>query len=365
MQACAEHWGPLPTPHALPHWGQALRALGYTVRQAPPSSPLHGTALYATKGQLGRVGPMLVHVAIISLMLAYAYGALTQFTAQMLLAQQQSSTLAQAQFLQTPLPAPWWLGHLPPWRLVVKDFKVDFYPQAPSMAQQYTSTLALLEPQTGRVLAQGTTAVNHPFTRDGVTIYQASFQLTGRHLLRLNGQPQWLQASTTLLGRPCVVKPLPPNGPNAGQVWLFPFHPLKDGAGITKAQLQLLYFPAKGTQTSSPQRITLMEGAPAVRWQGQQWQYERAELATGLQIKGTPEVPWVYASLLLLSLGILCCTFKQRQLWLSVEGNPEGKPQEKQLLWAYAKTRKGQAAYAAWLGQWLATQNAEAMLLVN
>jgi hypothetical protein len=179
-----------------------------------------------------------------------------------------------------------------------------------------------------------------------VTIYQASFQLTGRHLLRMNGQNQWLLANTTLLGRPCVVKPLPQGGPNAGQVWLFPFHPLKDGAGITKAQLQLLYFPAKGPlKTASPQRITLMEGAPAVRWQGQQWQYVRAELATGLQIKGTPEVPWVYASLLLLGLGVLCSAFKQRQLWLSVEN---------QQLWAYAKTRKGKASYAAWLATWLA-----------
>lgn len=357
----------LPLP-ALSSSQQAFQGLvnhlakaGFRVHVAP-----HSNRLYVHRGNIGRLAPIVAHLALLLILLAALYGGFTNFTAQVLQPPGQPFSLAQSPVFNRSVPEPFWLGRIPQWRVVVQDFHIRYYPQRPTVAQQYYTTLKIVSPpdergQAGRVLARGSLSVNQPFQFDGVTFYQASFAPTGRLFVEVNGKPLVVALSQQLNGQPYAVVPLTPTS----QLLLFPFFRHSDQVPTNHLQVfyqqagRIVGLPAEepskggprpsasGATSSSAKQATpslyVPEGERQARlFHGQRIRYIQPEWATGLQMKSAPEVPLMYAGFILLSVGVLLALVVQRQGWLHLcQDELSGQWQ----LWHYTKTRKQKARF--------------------
>jgi cytochrome c biogenesis protein ResB len=177
--------------------------------------------------------------------------------------------------------------------------------------------------------------VNHPLSYDGVTIYQAAFQPTGRLFLTLNGRPRTVQVNAQFQGRGIAMLPI-----DARRVLLiFPFYVQKD-PGVRENHLVAFLRQDGGFFGARPGRMpAFLRLRPG---QSQQLGpvrlgFVRPEIATGLQIKKAPETAWVYSAFAIIALGTVMCLFSQRKLWLAADLSS-------QTLYVLYKTNKG------WLG---------------
>jgi cytochrome c biogenesis protein len=343
------HAYPLPTdPAQAQHTWQAVLAYfkqrGYALY---PAASQQQTAVYCHKFTWARLGPLLAHVALVLMMLAWLGGAFSSFTAQLLLPPNTPMPLAAAPFLKPSLPAPYWQGQVPPLTLQLEGFSIDYDENDPRVAKQYTSRLTVTDTTTGKILAKGTTQVNHPMHVAGVTIYQASFAPTGDYYLRQNGQLMKVSATTSVAGRPAILLAL--NPATQDELLLFPF--LKAGDNVPTDQVQVLrrrkgkVIPLQTASNGQPaiERLTLLAGEPAKTVAGQPLAFVGVAYASGLQLKHAPEVPWLYTAWALLALAVMISMFVQRQVWLVREDASWGEGQGQ--LWVLAKSRKGHASY--------------------
>ncbi|XVJ50826.1 MAG: cytochrome c biogenesis protein ResB [Vampirovibrio sp.] len=347
IQACHTHKqmaisAAIPPHESMATLRMALEQKGFHVT---PSTPKHPWSLYAQRGSLGRVGPMLTHLGIAMTLLCTLYGAFTNFTAQVTLTPQESFYLAEAEHFQSTTTPPWWFGRIPEWKTVIKAFDIEFQPHAATLPKQFTTHLDIIDLLSGEKLASGTTSVNHPFYYDGVTFYQAQFSPTTLHQIRINNQPLQIDASERLAGRPYAVHRI-----NATtRLFFFPLGRFTDGLPENRLHVLLekngiLEGYGKGFKESNHNLLSLAEGQTAQRIGTISVAYDKAIMATGLQIKSAPEVPYLYLSLLILSLGCLLSFVPHHQVWFALhteEGEGLGPPTA--LVW-YAKAKKQRPA---------------------
>jgi cytochrome c biogenesis protein len=309
-----------PLPQALVTLEQAL-GFRFHVKEVSPSHWL----LSAQKGWLGRVGPMVVHTGIVLLLAACLVGAFTDFLGQHVAAPSQKFFLSEASVLNTSTPRPWWFGKLPTWQVRIDDFTMRFYPKAPTKVEQYETKLSILDPATGKPLASGALSVNHPFHYDGVSFYQASYQQTSGHFVKIEKSPtEKLMATETLVGRPYVKKKMSSHL----TLWFFPLSRLTDG--VQRNQLQVFaqvdgVLKGFGKKITDAQKesLSLVEGDAPTQFKGVTLQYVKPEIATGVQFKGATEVEAIYLAFMLLTLGFLMSQIPHWQVWGVLEADEE------------------------------------------
>jgi cytochrome c biogenesis protein len=273
--------------------------------------------LSAQQGWLGRVGPMVVHAGIVLLLAACLVGALTNFLGQHLAAPTEKFFLSEATILNTSTPRPLWLGTLPSWQVRIDEFTMKFYPKVPTKVEQYETKLSILDPQTGATLSSGVLSVNHPFHYDGVSFYQASYQATAGHFVKIEESPiEKLMATETLMGRPYVKRRISKHL----TLWFFPLSRLTDG--VQRNQLQVFaqengVLKGFGKKVSIAQKesVSLVEGTAPTQFKGLTLQYLKPEIATGVQFKGATEVAAIYLAFMLLTLGFLLSQIPHWQVW--------------------------------------------------
>jgi cytochrome c biogenesis protein ResB len=88
-----------------------------------------------------------------------------------------------------------------------------------------------------------------------------------------------------------------------------------------------------------PPNLRLLEGQSGTL-NGMTIRYIKPEIATGLQIKKGPEVPLMYLSYLIITIGAFMCIFSQRRIWISVVDNASGVT----VHWLY-KTNKARLSF--------------------
>jgi cytochrome c biogenesis protein len=283
--------------------------------------------LSAQKGWLGRVGPMVVHSGIVLLLAACLFGAFTDFLGQHVASPTEKFFLSEASVLNTSTPRPWWFGNVPHWQVRIDDFKMTFYPKAPTKVEQYETKLSILDPETGKILTHGALSVNHPLHYDGVSFYQASYQQTAGHFVNIGtSATEKLMAVETLVGRPYVKKTMSPHL----ALWFFPLSRLTDS--VQRNQLQVfaqvdgvLKGFGKKIEIAKKESVTLVEGDAPVQFQGVSLQYVKPEIATGVQFKGATEVVAVYGAFILLTLGFLMSQIPHWQVWGVLETNKQNQ----------------------------------------
>lgn len=253
-----------------------------------------GDRLYARKGIVGRIGPILVHASMLIILVGSIWGALTGFVAQELV---PSGETFQIQNIidAGPLAA----SQVPQdWSVKVNRFWIDYLPSG--TIDQFYSDLSVLG-QDGQELDRKTIHVNQPLRYKGVTLYQADWSIAAVRV-KLNNSPvfQLPMAPLETAGKARIWGTWIPTKPDLSQ-----------GVSLVAKDLQgmLLIYDTKGKLLSTL-RSGMSTGVNGVT-------LTVVDLigSTGLQIKADPGIPLVYLGFGLLMLGVMMSYVSHSQIW--------------------------------------------------
>lgn len=272
----------------------SLKSLVPLLEQAKYRVFQQDNAIYARKGLIGRIGPIIVHAGMLIVLAGGIWGIFTGFFAQEMI---PSGNIFRVQNIieAGPLAA----ANVPQdWSVKVNRFWIDYTDDG--AIDQFYSDLSVISDR-GAELKRQTIYVNQPLRYDGVTFYQTNWSIAAV-LVQLNNSPvfQLPMAKLETVG-----------GGNIWGTWI-PLKPdLSEGVALLAKDLQ-------GTALIYNQQGEL---ASAVRI-GQSVAIDNVNLklvdvigSTGLQIKADPGVPIVYTGFGLLMLGVVMSYFSHSQIW--------------------------------------------------
>ncbi|NJK63388.1 MAG: cytochrome c biogenesis protein [Synechococcaceae cyanobacterium SM2_3_1] len=250
--------------------------------------------LYARKGLLGKIGPIVVHASMLLILVGAIAGIMTGFKGQALIPAGSTAPIQTYTAM-----GEWAQSHLPDWQIQVNRFWIDYSPEG--RIRQFYSDLSLVS-ETGEALTRKTIHVNQPLSYEGVTLYQADWSISAV-VVRVNGSPP-LQIPVRKL-----------QSETGAQLWgaFIPTRPdFTAGVTLILPDLQgttLLYDEAgeligplrRGMSQALSDRLTLY--------------LDEVIGSTGLQIKSDPGIPLVYAGFALLMLGVMMSYVSYNQIW--------------------------------------------------
>lgn len=252
-----------------------------------------GDKLYAHKGIVGRVGPIVVHASMLLILLGAIWGAMTGFFAQEMV---PSGEVFQVRNVFDA--GPWAAAQIPKdWAVKVNRFWIDYTPDG--TIDQFYSDLSVLD-QTGQEVDRQTIHVNKPLRYKGVTFYQADWAVAGVRF-HLNNSPT-------------LQLPMAQLNTGGGRIWgtWIPIKPdLSEGISVVTKDLQgiLLVYDMQG------KLIATVRQGMSTEINGITLSIDEIVGSTGLQIKADPGIPLVYTGFGLLMLGVVLSYVSHSQIW--------------------------------------------------
>ena len=242
-----------------------------------------GEALYAHKGLIGRIGPIVVHASMLLILLGGVLGAMTGFVAQEMVPSGNTFKIDNI------VDAGPWAGPQVPkdWSVKVNRFWIDYLPSGE--IDQFYSDLSVLD-NDGKELDRNTIHVNEPLRHKGVTLYQADWAIAAVKV-KFNNSPI-IQLPMAKLDNP------------SGRIWgtWLPLKPdLSDGVSLVARDMKglLLIYDMQG------KLIATVRQGMSVEIKGVKVAIAEIIGSTGLQIKADPSIPLVYLGFGLLMVGVL------------------------------------------------------------
>jgi cytochrome c biogenesis protein len=254
-----------------------------------------GDKLYARKGIIGKIGPIIVHIGMIVTLLGGVWGAMTGFIGQEMIP--SGNTFQIKNIIDA---GPWSSGQVPTdWSIKVNRFWIDYTPKGD--IDQFYSDLSIVDNATQAELDRQKIYVNKPLIYRGVTYYQTDWSISGVKV-RVNNSP--------IFNLPMAQLPTK----DGGRIWgtWIPTKPdLSAGVSLLAKDLQgtLLVYDAKGDLVSS------VRSGSSLEVNGVTLNILELVGATGLQIKADPGIPIVYTGFALLMAGVIMSYFSHSQIW--------------------------------------------------
>jgi cytochrome c biogenesis protein len=252
-----------------------------------------GDKLYARKGLIGKIGPIVVHLGMIIVLIGGVIGALTGFLAQEMIP--AGETFQVKNVIEA---GQWSKGQVPKdYSIEVKDFHIDYSPAGD--IDQFYSDLKVVDAQ-GKELKTETIYVNKPLIYKGVTFYQTDWGISAVRV-KINNSP-------------IFQLPMAQLGTEKARIWgtWIPTKPdLSAGVSVLAKDLQgtVLLYDTAGQLIGSAR-----EGG-SIEVNGVNLQILKVVGSTGLQIKADPGVPVVYLGFGLLMAGVMMSYFSHSQVW--------------------------------------------------
>ncbi|MBD2198765.1 MULTISPECIES: cytochrome c biogenesis protein [Calothrix] len=271
--------------------------------------------LYARKGIVGRIGPIIVHIGIVTILLGGIWGAMTGFMAQEMVP--SGSTFQVKNIIDA---GPLALSQVPKdWSVRVNRFWIDYTPSGG--IDQFYSDMSVLDNQ-GKEVDHKKIFVNQPLRYHGVTFYQTDWGISGVKI-RFNNSPIFQ----------LPMAQLDTNG--AGRIWgtWIPTKPdLSEGVSLIAKDLQgmVLIYDETG------KLIDTVRAGMSTQVNGVRLRILEVIGSTGLQIKADPGIPIVYTGFALLMLGVVMSYFSHSQIWALKKGDR---------LFVGGKTNRAQVAF--------------------
>ncbi|MBW4563563.1 MAG: cytochrome c biogenesis protein [Mojavia pulchra JT2-VF2] len=271
--------------------------------------------LYARKGIIGRIGPIIVHIGIVTILLGGIWGAMTGFVAQEMVA--SGNTFQVKNIIDA---GPLALAQVPKdWSVRVNRFWIDYTPAGG--IDQFYSDMSVLNNQ-GIEVDRKKIFVNQPLRYHGVTFYQTDWGLSAVRV-QFNNSPIFQLPMVQL------------NTNGAGRIWgtWIPTKPdLSEGVSLIAKDLQgmVLIYDATG------KLINTVRSGMSTQVNGVRLKIVEVVGSTGLQIKADPGIPIVYTGFALLMLGVVMSYFSHSQIWALQTGDR---------LYVGGKTNRAQVAF--------------------
>ena len=271
--------------------------------------------LYARKGIVGRIGPIIVHIGIVAILLGGIWGAMTGFMAQEMI------TSGDTFQVKNIVDAGAWSSTdvLKDWSVRVNRFWIDYTPTGG--IDQFYSDMSVLN-NDGQEVNHEKIYVNKPLRYHGVVFYQTDWGISNVRV-RLNKSPifQLPMVQLDTKGR--------------GRIWgtWIPTKPdLSEGVSLLAKDLQgmVLIYDAQG------KLINTVRAGMSIPVNGVNLQILDVMGSTGLQIKFDPGIPIVYTGFGLLMLGVVMSYFSHSQIWALQKG---------ETLYIGGKTNRAQVAF--------------------
>lgn len=257
-------------------------------------------ALYARKGIIGRIGPIVVHAAMLIILAGAIWGTFTGFFAQEMVPSGDTFQIKNI-FEAGPLASP----KIPKdWAVRVNRFWIDYTPEG--NVDQFYSDLSVIDDR-GQELKRKTIFVNEPLRYRGVTLYQTSWGIAGVKV-QLNNSPIFRLPMALL------------DTQGEGKLWgtWIPTKPdLSEGVSLLARDLQgtMLVYGVDG------KLLTAIRPGMPTEVNGITLKIIELIGSTGLQIKADPGIPIVYTGFSLLMLGVMMSYVSHSQIWALQKGD--------------------------------------------
>jgi cytochrome c biogenesis protein len=286
------------TGHSLPELKRLLRDRRYRIYEkssadATESTDSEPNLLYAHKGLVGRIGPIVVHASMLLILAGAILGAMTGFYAQEMVPSGQTFQI------QNIFEAgPWSASQIPKdWSVKVNRFWIDYSPEG--RVDQFYSDLSVLD-KLGQEVDRKTIWVNQPLRYKNVTLYQADWSVAAVKV-QLNNSPIFYLPMAALES-------------DSGKLWgtWVPTKPdMSEGVSLVAQDLQgtLLLYDKSG------QLVSTVRKGGSTEINGITLRIDDLIGATGLQIKADPGIPVVYLGFALLMLGVMMSYVSHSQVW--------------------------------------------------
>jgi cytochrome c biogenesis protein len=270
--------------------------------------------LYARKGIVGRIGPIIVHIGIVAILLGGIWGAMTGFMAQEMVA--SGDTFQVTNIVDAgPIAA----QVSKDWSVRVNRFWIDYTPSGG--IDQFYSDMSVLNQQ-GEEVDHKKIFVNEPLRYRGITFYQTDWGIAGVRV-QFNNSPIFQLPMAQL------------NTNGQGRIWgtWVPTKPdLSEGVSLLAKDLQgmvLIYDP-------TGKLVDTVRAGMSTQVNGVKLKILDVIGSTGLQIKADPGIPIVYSGFGLLMLGVVMSYFSHSQIWALQKGDR---------LYVGGKTNRAQVAF--------------------
>jgi cytochrome c biogenesis protein len=274
----------------------SLSQFSYLLRQRQYNVIQQGSYIYAYKGLVGKIGPILVHLSIICILVGSVLGSLTGFMLQELIPKGElfhlQNIISSGSLSYIPQNFEGYIG----------DFNIAYNDQG--MVDQFYSEIDILDNDL-QIKKEKTIFVNEPLRYSGVTFYQTDWSIVSLKFT-LNNRENFEIFLREV------------NGESNSRFWIGSLE------SEVKSKILVVLQDLTGKYLlydSEKKLLGQSEIGHKIFFNGNQLRLNKILPSTGLQIKSDPGIPLVYTGFFFLIFSVLISYTSYFQIWIVKKQN--------------------------------------------